>query len=347
MLEDSGLPKTLWAEAATTASYLRNRAPAAGRSSTPWEAFCGNKPDVSHLRVFGARAYALQPKELRRKLDSHAISGVMVGYEPNVKGYRILTDDGKVIMTGDVAFDETKSGEQRPEARQRGAQGARARRGEQSTAVGAAATTTAPLRTATPMTARATTVPTTWRLRTATPLEQRRPPGDWWAGEQALQATAAGGGDPTTMAEALASDNAQHWAAGHGRRDRVAGDQRHVDTGGGAARRAGHTRQVGVQDEAQRGRKRGALQSTPGGKGLPAAGGRRLHRGLRSSEQARHSASAAGAPWRTTTWSCTRWTSRPPSSTASWRRRCTWSSRLATPAAAPAKCAACTARCTA
>ena len=64
-------------------------------------------------------------------------------------------------------------------------------------------------------------------------------------------------------------------AAGHGRRDRVAGGQRHVDAGGGAARRAGRTRQVGVQDQAQRGRKRGALQSTPGGKGLPAAGGQR------------------------------------------------------------------------
>ena len=131
MLEDSGLPKTLWAEAATTASYLRNRAPAAGRCSTPWEAFFGNKPDVSHLRVFGARVYALQPKELRRKLDSHAISGVMVGYEPNVKGYRILTDDGKVIVAGDVAFDETKGGAQRAGARQRNAQGARARCGGQ------------------------------------------------------------------------------------------------------------------------------------------------------------------------------------------------------------------------
>ena len=30
MLEDSGLPKTLWAEAATTASYLRNRAAGGG-----------------------------------------------------------------------------------------------------------------------------------------------------------------------------------------------------------------------------------------------------------------------------------------------------------------------------
>jgi len=43
------------------------------------------------------------------------------------------------------------------------------------------------------------------------PTRQRNPPRDWWAGQQALQATAAGGGDPTTMAEALASDDAEHW----------------------------------------------------------------------------------------------------------------------------------------
>ena len=45
------------------------------------------------------------------------------------------------------------------------------------------------------------------------PTRERNPPRDWRAGQQALQATAAGGGDPTTMAEALASDDAQHWQA--------------------------------------------------------------------------------------------------------------------------------------
>ncbi|KAK9806822.1 hypothetical protein WJX72_003845 [[Myrmecia] bisecta] len=39
MLEDSGLPKELWAEAAVTASYIRNRSPVAGRAHTPWELF--------------------------------------------------------------------------------------------------------------------------------------------------------------------------------------------------------------------------------------------------------------------------------------------------------------------
>ena len=210
MLEDSGLPKTLWAEAATTASYLRNRAPAAGRSCTPWEAFFGNKPDVSHLRVFGARAYALQAKELRSKLDSHAISGVMVGYEPNVKGYRILTDDGKVIVAGDVAFDETKGGAQRsgpasvaPKEHVRVAvdsdgggssgedNGAAADGDSDYSASDNGADHAAPSQ--------------------RYPTRHRRPPGEWWAGQQALQATAAGGCDPTNVAEALASDDAQHW----------------------------------------------------------------------------------------------------------------------------------------
>lgn len=67
MLGDSGLSKELWAEAACTANYIRNRSPAFGRDRTPWELFFGKKPDVSNMRTFGAEAYALVPKELRRK----------------------------------------------------------------------------------------------------------------------------------------------------------------------------------------------------------------------------------------------------------------------------------------
>ena len=189
---------------------MRNRAPAAGRSCTPWEAFFGNKPDVSHLRVFGARAYALQPKELRRKLDSHAISGVMVGYEPNVKGYRILTDDGKVIVAGDVAFDETKGGAQRPgpasispkeHVRVAVDSDGGGSSGEDNGAAADGNSVDSESDNGADHVAPAQRYPT----------RQRRPPGDWWAGQQALQATAAVIGDPTTMAEALASDDAQHW----------------------------------------------------------------------------------------------------------------------------------------
>ena len=40
-----------------TAVYVRQRSPVAGRNNTPYELFTGKQPDVSHLRVFGVRAY--------------------------------------------------------------------------------------------------------------------------------------------------------------------------------------------------------------------------------------------------------------------------------------------------
>jgi transposase InsO family protein len=106
MLEDSQLPKELWAEAAVTACYVRNRSPTSSRLKTPWELFYGSRPDVSHLRAFGAKAYALVPKELRRKLDKHSDIGRLVGYDQNTKGYRIYLDAGRIIIAGDVTFTE-------------------------------------------------------------------------------------------------------------------------------------------------------------------------------------------------------------------------------------------------
>ncbi len=106
MLIEADLPKRLWAEAANTASYLRNRTPTAGRSSTPWELFYGKKPGVSHLRVFGATAHMHIPEHQRDKLDSRSIRGIMVGYGSVQKGWRILLPDGTVKVSRDVVFDE-------------------------------------------------------------------------------------------------------------------------------------------------------------------------------------------------------------------------------------------------
>ncbi|GAQ92173.1 hypothetical protein KFL_009380020 [Klebsormidium nitens] len=57
MLEDSGLLKEMCAEAVVTANYTRNRTPVSAHGRTPWEAFYGKKPNVGHMRVFGAQAY--------------------------------------------------------------------------------------------------------------------------------------------------------------------------------------------------------------------------------------------------------------------------------------------------
>ena len=112
MLEDSGLPKHMWAEALATANYVRNRSPVTDRAQTPWELFYGTKPDVSNMRVFGARAYALIPKQLRNnKLESVSEPGHFIGYPAGSKGYRILLDTGNIICSRDVIFDETPGGQ--------------------------------------------------------------------------------------------------------------------------------------------------------------------------------------------------------------------------------------------
>lgn len=107
MLEDADLPSELWGEAVAAASHIRNRSPASTRTKTPWELFTGKKPEVDHLRIFGAAAYALVPKQLRTKLDSHTAKGQLVGYGRAHTTYRIYNPNtGKVTEVSDVIFDE-------------------------------------------------------------------------------------------------------------------------------------------------------------------------------------------------------------------------------------------------
>ena len=111
MLADSRLPHRFWAEAPSTCVYLRNRSPTkAVTGVTPYEAWSGTKPDVSHLRVFGCSAYALVPKVERSKLDSKTRKCVLLGYGSNQKGYRLYDlDRKKVVHSRDVTFDEAST----------------------------------------------------------------------------------------------------------------------------------------------------------------------------------------------------------------------------------------------
>jgi transposase InsO family protein len=63
MLVNSQLPRQLWAEAAVTANYLRNRAPTtAAPTKTPWELLYGTKPDVAHLQLNPHVQYAVSKR---------------------------------------------------------------------------------------------------------------------------------------------------------------------------------------------------------------------------------------------------------------------------------------------
>lgn len=80
LLADGKLAKKWWAEAALTANYLSNRVPQRGHDVTPYEAFYGKRPDVSHLRTFGCEAWAYTPGDVRRKMQPRACKGTFLGY---------------------------------------------------------------------------------------------------------------------------------------------------------------------------------------------------------------------------------------------------------------------------
>jgi len=106
MLLDAKLGSEHWADAASTATYVKNRSPSSHSSQTPWELFFDRKPDVSGMQVFGSKAYVHVPKQLRRKLDPLSTAGIFIGYEANAKAYRVLMDSGKVQISRDVIFLE-------------------------------------------------------------------------------------------------------------------------------------------------------------------------------------------------------------------------------------------------
>ena len=108
MLYHANLPQKFWAEAISTAAYLRNRCPTSSfKGATPYERWFGVKPDVEHLRVFGCNVYVHIPDEKRRKLDAKAVKGVFVGYPAGRKGYKIFIPENKrFVSSRDVTFME-------------------------------------------------------------------------------------------------------------------------------------------------------------------------------------------------------------------------------------------------
>ena len=108
LMADANVPLSFWGDAVLTKQYLMNLTPTSTlpENMTPSEAFTGNKPDLSHLRVWGCRCFVQIPCELRSKGRVHSYEAIFVGYEPGVKGYRIRDKHGKYHVSRDIIFDE-------------------------------------------------------------------------------------------------------------------------------------------------------------------------------------------------------------------------------------------------
>ena len=114
----ANLPHSLWRETSKTAVYLLNRTPRKRLQwRTPYECFHSKpggqrkRPDISHLRVFGCKAYVMTPtaqkKEQRiKRLDPRAWIGYLLGYD-STNVYRVWVPmKNSIVRIRDVIFDE-------------------------------------------------------------------------------------------------------------------------------------------------------------------------------------------------------------------------------------------------
>ena len=110
MLAEAKLPRKFWAEAVSTAVYLRNRSSTTAVSGmTPFEALTGDKLCVDILRLFGCLAYVHVPKDERRKFDSKSKRCIIPNQK--TKAYQLYEKiRGRIIYSRDVIFDESKCG---------------------------------------------------------------------------------------------------------------------------------------------------------------------------------------------------------------------------------------------
>lgn len=111
MLFDAKLETKFWAEACNNAAYLMNRTPRLRLGNkTPEEMWCGRKPDVSHLKIFGSRVMVHVPKEKRTKWQTKSTEMLFLGNDAQKKGYRCFdSEKNRVIVSRDVQFFESLS----------------------------------------------------------------------------------------------------------------------------------------------------------------------------------------------------------------------------------------------
>lgn len=82
MLFHANLSNAYWAEAVSTATYLRNRMVTTALNSEciPYQFWYGQKPSLEHIHTFGCTVYCHIPDGNRRKLDKKAEKLLFIGY---------------------------------------------------------------------------------------------------------------------------------------------------------------------------------------------------------------------------------------------------------------------------
>src|SRR6267142_4927793 len=108
MLVDAGLPESFWYDALSYATHIHHITPTCALEGiTPKEAWSSNKPDISHLRIFGAHAFVHVPDKLHSKLGSKSLICMFLRFAIQHKAYHLIHHPtGHLLESCDVIFDK-------------------------------------------------------------------------------------------------------------------------------------------------------------------------------------------------------------------------------------------------
>ena len=113
LLADAGLPMSFWLDAILTRQYLLNRLPTSTLpdDTTPFEVITNSqKPDFSHLCVWGCDCYVAVPNEVCGKAGPKGFCTIFVGYEEHQIGWRVRSLEGHYSFSNDVVFNKNVAG---------------------------------------------------------------------------------------------------------------------------------------------------------------------------------------------------------------------------------------------
>ncbi|KRX14696.1 Retrovirus-related Pol polyprotein from transposon TNT 1-94 [Trichinella nelsoni] len=106
MLLESKLSLNFWAEAISTACYIRNRCPSRSlNGEIPLTLWNGRKLTLNYFRTFGERAYVLDKLPGKGKFSTRSKECIFIGYSTESKAYRLWCPaERKVFKSRDVKF---------------------------------------------------------------------------------------------------------------------------------------------------------------------------------------------------------------------------------------------------
>lgn len=109
LLSQASLPLTYWDFAFSTAVYLVNRLPFVSiQSQVPYCLLFKSMPDYKFLKVFGCACFPLLRPYNAHKLEFRSHECLFLGYSASHKGYKCLSPSGRLYISKDVLFNESR-----------------------------------------------------------------------------------------------------------------------------------------------------------------------------------------------------------------------------------------------